>query len=170
MGATSWDTFKDEVLKVKETFTVQDVVEIVGVSETTARKLVKSATTNAQIAATSTRGEYRSNIFGSEHTVVVDDQPVPEDRLEEVTPATKPAESVKPESGNNTKAARADVAERDMVVFTAIVAHGPITRNELVELLALPGNEVYLSLYRLRKAETIVRVAVGKTAPAWKAA
>lgn len=72
---TGWDEFVAVVLHKQETFTANDVVQLLSIGETTARKYIKSAVTNNQIAATSTRGEYRSNLFGSEDTVVVDDQP-----------------------------------------------------------------------------------------------
>lgn len=43
--------------------------------------------------------------------------------------------------------------ERDKVVLEFIAANGPQTRAQVAAGTQLPGNEVYLSLYRLNRAE-----------------
>lgn len=47
--------------------------------------------------------------------------------------------------------------ERDKTVLTWLGEHGPATRKTIVEGTGIPGNEVYLSLYRLSRAGTIVK-------------
>lgn len=52
--------------------------------------------------------------------------------------------------------------ERDDKVYAAIqAAESGVTREELVVATELPGNEVYLSLYRLRRDAKIVRGRTG---------
>lgn len=51
--------------------------------------------------------------------------------------------------------------QRDDAVLAAI-AEGPITRDELATKLGIKGNLVYLSLWRLRNAEKVVKLN-GKT-------
>lgn len=43
--------------------------------------------------------------------------------------------------------------ERDELVFKHIEAEGPKTRPELASELDMPGNQVYLSLYRLSRSD-----------------
>jgi hypothetical protein len=43
--------------------------------------------------------------------------------------------------------------ERDERVFKHLEAEGPKTRPELATELDMPGNQIYLSLYRLSRAE-----------------
>jgi predicted Rossmann fold nucleotide-binding protein DprA/Smf involved in DNA uptake len=47
--------------------------------------------------------------------------------------------------------------ERDQQVYAALEA-GPKTKKELAEATALPANQVYLSIYRLRKSNQIKKV------------
>lgn len=172
MSTTSWDTFKDEVLKKRATFTVKDIEEIVGVSETTARKLIKSATTNGQIAATSTRGEYRSGLVN---------EPV-EDVTDEGTAANEQPAEAKDDSTEDTRGERGEKRrynyqpkdardERDDLVLDCIKANGPVARNDIVSLIGDRGDyteaQVYLSIWRLRKAGDIKRVSIGQTYPGW---
>jgi len=43
--------------------------------------------------------------------------------------------------------------ERDERVFKHLEAEGPKTRPELATELDMPGNQIYLSLYRLSRAD-----------------
>lgn len=48
--------------------------------------------------------------------------------------------------------------DRDAQVLGAIQStEGPVTRDKLVEATGMPANQVYLSLYRLRRDGAIVR-------------
>ena len=47
--------------------------------------------------------------------------------------------------------------ERDAKVLAFITEKGPSTRKSIAEGLEMPGNEVYLSLYRLSRAGQIAR-------------
>ena len=47
--------------------------------------------------------------------------------------------------------------ERDEKVLAHLAAAGPKTRKQLVEETGFAGNEIYLSLYRLSRANKIAR-------------
>lgn len=78
-------------------------------------------------------------------------------------PVANEGDEVTDADGEKSKGRPRDpnVAERDEKVLTAI-AEGPITRDALAAKLDIPGNHVYLSLWRLRRADKIVKLN-GKT-------
>jgi predicted Rossmann fold nucleotide-binding protein DprA/Smf involved in DNA uptake len=59
-----------------------------------------------------------------------------------------------------------ETIERDEQVLTALRA-GPLTKAQLVEKLGLPPQRVYLSLWRLRREERVVRDSGGQTRHLW---
>lgn len=58
--------------------------------------------------------------------------------------------------------------ERDARVLAHLQAAGPQNRKQIAEALQIPGNEVYLSLYRLSRGTSDAPAAVAKDGSSWK--
>jgi hypothetical protein len=64
---------------------------------------------------------------------------------------TEPQAPEAPASAGRGRPRPDATVERDERVLKHITASGPKTRKELAEELQVPGNEIYLSLYRLSR-------------------
>ncbi len=60
-------------------------------------------------------------------------------------------------AGGRGRPRPAATLERDEKVLAHLNEAGAKTRKQLVEELGLPGNEIYLSLYRLNRDQKITR-------------
>jgi hypothetical protein len=72
--------------------------------------------------------------------------------MTEITEAPEAPETTEASAGRG-RPRSADTIARDERVFAHIKEHGPKTRKQLADELELPGNEIYLSLYRLSRTE-----------------
>jgi len=75
--------------------------------------------------------------------------------------ATETDESTEAEATTKGRPRDPAAVERDNSVLAAL-GEGPATRDELATKLGIKGNLVYLSLWRLRNAEAVVKLN-GKT-------
>jgi predicted HTH transcriptional regulator len=74
----------------------------------------------------------------------------------EVEATSTDAAEAKPSNGRGRPRPEATI-ERDKQVFAYLSENGAKTRKELVEGTGIAGNEVYLSLYRLKRDGAIVK-------------
>lgn len=74
----------------------------------------------------------------------------------ETTEDTAPA--VKRTGGG---ASRAEASSRDEDVFVRLEASGPLTRNDIAEHFGIKPSQAYLSLFRLRESNRVVRLEGG---------
>jgi hypothetical protein len=58
---------------------------------------------------------------------------------------------------------------RDEKVLAYLREQGPKNRKDIAAALEIPGNEVYLSLYRLSRGTTDAPASVVKDGSSWKA-
>lgn len=58
--------------------------------------------------------------------------------------------------------------QRDAAVLAHLQAAGPQNRKQIAEALGIPGNEVYLSLYRLSRGTSDAPAQVAKDGSSWK--
>lgn len=71
-------------------------------------------------------------------------------------------------SGRRGRPRSQEAIDRDEAVYRALSEGRQRTRNEIAEEVGVTGGLTYLSLYRLKHAGRVVRVADGTTRRAWR--
>ena len=119
---------------------VSVLAKAAGIGETTTRKVLHLL-----------KGEGKVRQVGALWTVADETTAAPTPREEKVSGET-----------NGTRHGAA--AERDEAVFAYLTEHGAQTRNAIAEHFGVKPSEAYLSLFRLRKADRIVKIGETWTA------
>lgn len=71
-------------------------------------------------------------------------------------------------SGRRGRPRSQEAIARDEAVYAQLTNGAQLTRNEIAEAVSQPGGLTYLSLYRLKRENRVVRVSDGSTRRAWR--